>query len=144
VVCNACQSARVRAAKPGPGGIAGLPELVVTPKRAGIREEMARNISFAEAFLRGGISNYVGTHWPVEDAPAKRFAEVFYTGLTEGRTMGEATRAGRGALEEADAKDWADYIHYGDPNFVLKVERREATARAAGGEAVLSRSLRAP
>jgi CHAT domain-containing protein len=69
---NACEVARVR--KPRD---ATDPELAI-PKR------IKRNVGLAEAFLRGGVANYMGTYWPVGDAPAKRFAEVFYSSLLQG------------------------------------------------------------
>jgi CHAT domain-containing protein len=125
VVCNACESARVRGQATirthSPGG--GI-EHTVRKAPSGVREEIARNVSFAEAFLRGGIANYVGTHWPVGDTPAVEFATALYTGLARGETMNEAIRAGRQAVEANNSKDWADYIHYGDPNFALKIPQR--------------------
>ena len=53
VFFNACQSARIegRSRKKGPSKTGT--ELVET------------NVSLAEAFLRGGVANYVGTHWSV-------------------------------------------------------------------------------
>ena len=53
VFFNACESGRVRKApKEAPPEMAGL----------------QKSVSFAEAFLRGGIANFVGTYWPVGDA----------------------------------------------------------------------------
>ena len=40
-----------------------------------------RAVGLAEAFLRGGVANYVGTYWPVGDAAAEAFAQVFSTEL---------------------------------------------------------------
>ena len=39
-----------------------------------------------------------------------------------------AVHNGRRAVRELSSRDWADYIHYGSPNFVLKVPHGE-TAR---------------
>jgi pimeloyl-ACP methyl ester carboxylesterase len=106
VFFNACEAARVR-------------------KRGSdvITERVRRNVGFAEAFLRGGVANYVGTHWPVGDAPAFSFARTFYEALIAGRSLGAALMAGRQAVHELQSVDWADYILYGDPQFVLKQEQ---------------------
>ncbi|MEO8183939.1 MAG: CHAT domain-containing protein [Deltaproteobacteria bacterium] len=74
----------------------------------------------AEAFLRGGAANYVGTYWPVGDEAAKLFAKTFYGELLAGNTVALALLAGRTALHDAGEVDWADYIHYGNPDFVVK------------------------
>jgi CHAT domain-containing protein len=76
-------------------------------------------VGLAEAFLRGGVANYVGTYWPVGDASAKDFAETFYTDLIKGQTIGNALNTARQAIADTSV-DWADYIHYGDFNFTLK------------------------
>ena len=74
-----------------------------------------------EAFLRGGVANYVGTYWPVGDDPAKLFAERFYKGLMNGQSIGAALVASRKAVWETGSVDWADYIHYGSHDFMLKI-----------------------
>jgi CHAT domain-containing protein len=106
VFFNACEAGRVR------GGAA--PAVTTNP--------VARNVGLAEAFLRGGAANYVGTYWPVGDASASRFAETFYARLMQGGSMGSAVLAGRLAVEKLRSIDWADYIHYGDPEFALKLK----------------------
>ena len=56
LVCfNACESGRVRQA----------------PQ---VQRAIGRSTGFAEAFLRGGVANFVGTWWPVSDSAAARFA----------------------------------------------------------------------
>jgi CHAT domain-containing protein len=52
--------------------------------KVGIRERVDRNVGLAEAFLRGGVSNYVGTYWPVGDESASVFAATFYRELLSG------------------------------------------------------------
>jgi pimeloyl-ACP methyl ester carboxylesterase len=112
VVCNACQSGQIR------GAGAAKPRVRRKPTT---RTEIGRNVSFAESFLRGGIANYVGTHWSVGDAAAKDFAQTLYTRLADGDSMNTAvTQARQVVRQKASSKDWADYIHYGDPDFVLK------------------------
>lgn len=101
ILFNACESAKTRS----------LPNLIET------------NVGLAEAFLRGGAANYIGTYWPVDDTAAKAFAETFYTRLLEGSSLGDALLQGRRKLREDGSPDWADYILYGSPDFVLKEQR---------------------
>jgi hypothetical protein len=105
---NACEAGRIRAAKESKD-----PELRVA-------QRVQRAVGLAEAFLRGGLANYVGTYWPVGDTPAKRFAETFYTELLNGSPIGNALQRGRRELFNMKELDWADYIHYGSYSFVLK------------------------
>jgi hypothetical protein len=83
-------------------------------------DRVRRGVSFAEAFLRGGVANYLGTYWPVGDASALAFADYFYQHILGGETLGAAVLTARKELEKIDSVDWADYILYGDPGFVLK------------------------
>jgi hypothetical protein len=108
VFFNACEAGRVRRA-----GRAGQ----AAPS---MRERIDRNVGLAEAFLRGGVANYVGTYWPVGDEPAKLFAEQFYRSLMQGQSIGDALLAGRRTVWDRKSVDWADYIHYGSHDFVLK------------------------
>ena len=103
VFFNSCESARVGSRR----------------KRGA--EGLARNIGLAETLLRGGVANYVGTHWVVEDLAAPAFMQAFYGALLNGESMGQAIYKGRQAVKKLKSRDWADYIHYGSPNFVLKV-----------------------
>jgi CHAT domain-containing protein len=104
---NACEAARVR----------GQAKRAKKPPHPDI---VRRGIGFAEALLRGGIANFIGTYWPVGDAAAEAFAGEFYRLLLEGKSLDDSTRAGREKVKEADSRDWADYVFYGDPDFVLK------------------------
>ncbi|MDX0655065.1 CHAT domain-containing protein [Sinorhizobium medicae] len=105
VFFNACEAGRIRRTGPDP---APAPDL------------LRRNVGFAEAFLRGGVANFIGTYWPVGDASAEAFAPAFYEGVMGGQSLAEALMASRKALEAAQYGDWADYILYGNPDFVLK------------------------
>ncbi|MCH5375980.1 MAG: CHAT domain-containing protein, partial [Planctomycetes bacterium] len=101
VFFNACESGRVRkASKP--------------------IERLRESVSFAEAFLRGGIANFIGTYWPVGDESAEAFAKTFYGDIVRGRAVGDALIAGRRVVNKLGSFDWADYIHYGDPDFCIK------------------------
>lgn len=84
-------------------------------------EVFLRNVSFAESFLRGGIASFVGTYWPVDDDAAKIFATEFYEKLLSGATIGASLQKVRMALHAIKKQDWANYIHYGDPEFRVKV-----------------------
>lgn len=108
VFFNACEAGRIR--KRGRR---------LVPKTA--KEKIDRNIGLAEAFLRGGVANYIGTYWPVGDAAAEVFAASFYECLLRGETAGKALLEGRKAVWAKKLVDWADYIHYGSHDFVLKI-----------------------
>jgi hypothetical protein len=110
VFFNACESGRLRR---------GAKTTEMDEQKHTI-ERVKRGFSFAEAFLRGGIANYLGTYWPVNDNAALKFSEIFYQHILDGRPLGEAVMAGREAVEKLRSVDWADYILYGDPRFVLK------------------------
>ncbi len=103
VFFNACESARVRK----------VPE----------REQLRDSTAFAEAFLRGGVAQFLGTYWPVGDDAAEAFAKTFYGDVVRGKPVGDALLEGRRAVRALKSNDWADYIHYGDPDFALKHER---------------------
>jgi len=109
VFFNACEAARVR--KPAEKKNRAL----------NIDERVARSAGLAEAFLLGGVANYVGTYWPVGDAAAETFAQTFYTELLRQKTIGMALLAGRQEVQtKLKSIDWADYIHYGSYDFELK------------------------
>jgi len=107
VFFNACESGRVRGGKAGPRAL---------------RQRIIESAGVAEAFLRGGLANYLGIYWPVGDDAALAFAEAFYARLLEGETIGAAVLAGRRSVRELRSPDWADYILYGDQDFALKTE----------------------
>ena len=72
--------------------------------------------------LRGGVANFIGTYWPVGDSAALAFAEVFYARLLANEALGAAVLAARRRVRDLRSPDWADYIHYGDPDFRLKLD----------------------
>jgi pimeloyl-ACP methyl ester carboxylesterase len=125
VFFNACESARVR--RP-PGQTRGRGDTETRKGRvpASPRPPVPASgwaVGVAEAFLRGGLANYLGTYWPVGDAAAEKFAGLFYERLLGGSTIGAALQAGRSAVQalgRQQGRDWPDYLHYGDPRFVLK------------------------
>lgn len=112
VFFNACESARVR----GEAVVDGNP----APAKEQ-RQTLRDTTGFAEAFLRGGIANFLGTYWPVRDDAAETFAGRFYQEILQGQTLGDALQTGREEVRKVtSSKDWADYIFYGNPDFILK------------------------
>ena len=105
---NACESGRVRRGEQKEDS-----ELAVAKR-------IERSVGVAEALMRGGVANYIGTYWSVGDASAKAFAETFYGDLLGGRSIGAALLAGRAKLRTLKSHDWADFILYGSYDFVLK------------------------
>jgi hypothetical protein len=102
LVCfNACESGRVRQASQ-------------------VQRALGRSTGFAEAFLRGGVANFIGTWWPVSDAAAAACASTLYERLMRGETIGAALNAARGRVLKLGSGDWANYLHYGGFDFVLK------------------------
>ncbi len=112
-------------------GIATLPALVffnaceaARVRRSTVRAEsrlfgMSRSTSIAEAFLGGGVANFLGTHWPVNDEAALIFSRQLYQGLFSGESLGTAVLEARRSVRESGSIDWADYVHYGNPDFTL-------------------------
>jgi CHAT domain-containing protein/pimeloyl-ACP methyl ester carboxylesterase len=113
VFFNACESGRLRR---GERLTPARRKKMVSARVA----EMGKGVSFAEAFMRGGVANLLATYWSVGDRAATVFAETFYVRIMKGATAGEAIQAGRGAVKKTGSKDWADYTFYGEPEFVLK------------------------
>ena len=104
---NGCEAARVRSRSERRNGDSA-------------QERIEKNASLAEAFLRGGIANYIGTYWPVGDTAAQTFAESFYKTILDGKSISTALLKARTDVREKGSVDWADYIHYGSPYFELK------------------------
>ena len=73
----------------------------------------------AEAFLTGGVANFLGTHWPVGDEAALSFSSRFYEALLRGESLGEAVLDARRHVASIPSLDWADYVHYGSLEFRL-------------------------
>ena len=107
VFCNACEAARVRKRPRG---------RVQSARFFGMQRSMT---GIAEAFLAGGVANFVGTHWPVGDEAAFAFSQALYQAMLRGERLGEAVLAARRRLEAIPSVDWADYVHYGSPEFRL-------------------------
>ena len=118
VFFNACEAARVRGAKPVTAKAAKVGKTGKEIKPAS--EQIAESAGVAEALMRGGIGNYLSTYWPVNDQAAETFAETFYHTILTGTSIGAALQAGRKAVFDLNQRDWADYILYGNFDFILK------------------------
>ena len=77
-------------------------------------------VSLAESFLLNGIANFIGTYWPVNDSAASRFANTFYGGLLAGKPLSPAMREARQAAKSVSPRDWANYLHFGDPLYKVR------------------------
>jgi lysophospholipase L1-like esterase len=106
IFLNACESGRLRQ---------GAADGERAPKAL-----FGANVTLAESFLISGIANFIGTYWPVNDAAAMRFASVFYTNLLDGRAMSVALREARREIRSLGPRDWANYLHFGDPLYTLR------------------------
>jgi CHAT domain-containing protein len=103
VFFNACEAARVR--RPG------------VPRVRRRLLGFTKSSSLAEAFLDGGVANFVGTHWPVGDEAALAFSKHFYLRLLDGAQLGDAMLEARRRVFDTGSNDWADYVFYGNPLF---------------------------
>lgn len=110
VFFNACEVGRIRGLN--------TPAARVS-HRNGARKRNTDNVGVAEALLRGGVANYLGTYWPVGDDAAETFAKTFYPAVLNGSSLGVAVQQARHAVQKLGSIDWADYLFYGDPDFKL-------------------------
>ena len=124
VFFNACESGRTRKNSPGRllrPRLSGDPQDPTTEQFELRNDAATVHTGVCESLLRGGISQFIGTYWPVGDFPAKAFASTFYAELLSGKTVRECVLAGRRTIEQKI--DSANYMHYGDPAFVVKDRR---------------------
>jgi len=103
---NACEAGRIRGRRATAGKSAS--------------RQITESAGVAEALMRGGVANYMSTYWPVGDKAAELFGATFYKEVLAGNTIGGAVLAGRKAVLSKGDRDWADYILYGNFDFVLK------------------------
>ncbi|MDP2941688.1 MAG: CHAT domain-containing protein [Candidatus Omnitrophota bacterium] len=81
-----------------------------------------RYYSLAAAFLFSGVRHYIGSIRRIEDTAGLCFAKEFYAQLIAGKCVGECVRLGRIKLAREygwHCLHWANYLLYGDPNFIL-------------------------
>lgn len=104
VFLNACESGRVRRRDPNS----------VRAEDVSAYDLISRATGLAEAFMLGGVSQLIGTIWPVGDNAAKVFAREFYR-VVDGAPIGDAVTTARRKLAETGV-DWVNYMHYGEPS----------------------------
>jgi hypothetical protein len=76
---------------------------------------------WAKCFLGTGAGAFIGTHWEVRDATARKFAEILYRGLVEeNKCFGDALDGAREAIKSPSDPTWLAYTFYGDPGAQLK------------------------
>jgi pimeloyl-ACP methyl ester carboxylesterase/CHAT domain-containing protein len=86
--------------------------------------------SLALELLRSGVAAVVAAGWAVNDRQAATFAGTFYRAMLAGETFGEAVKEARGkAFDDGQTNTWAAYQCYGDPDFQLRTDRRQAQRR---------------
>ena len=113
VFLNGCESGRMR--NRGSRGTGPVPDL--TQELYG---ELSRNVSLAELILTNGVSNFIGTYWPVNDEAALKFSQSFYQHLLNGAQLGVALRESRHKIRDLNQRDWANYLHFGSPAYRLR------------------------
>jgi hypothetical protein len=96
VFCNACSS----------GGLTGWDE--------------SRSGEMPLAFMRQGVSAYLGTFWELHDLGSAEFALAFYREALRGSSLASSVSAARARLMGTHPFTWANYVLYGDPASTLR------------------------
>ncbi|MFK8010144.1 MAG: CHAT domain-containing protein [Saprospiraceae bacterium] len=111
--------------------IGSTPELVfinscymgeVNPeKEESFRKKYKLAANIGVQFIENGVKAVVVAGWAVDDAAAKKFAEVFYDRMLAGEIFAEAVKAARRAcfLEFPRTNTWGAYQCYGDQFYRL-------------------------
>jgi serine/threonine protein kinase len=93
------------------------------PAGSGGKDEWWKIVEgLANTLISAGASAVVGVRWEVADAGARCFVDLFYDGVLQGMTTGEALRQARlncTANSGADHSAWAAFVLYGDPRGCL-------------------------
>lgn len=97
--------------------IPNTPYLVfINACRSSIKES---NVGLANAFLRAGVPNYIGTNWNIPDSyKTVEFAINFYRNLFDEKSVGDALFEARKFARETNELHeliWASYSLYGNP-----------------------------
>lgn len=118
IVLNGCESARLRTRRKGdavPEEEGSLPPTIRL-----LEDQIDARATLAEKLIVNGVTNLVGTYWPVDDRAAYKFAETFHVNLLTGEPIGMALRKARQEVRRKSARDWANYLHFGDPEYTLR------------------------
>jgi len=104
------------------GSAVSLPMLIFSNACHSAINAAKSNYSLASAFLFSGVRHYIGAIQKIEDPAGLTFSREFYARLLSGKSIGESLRLARLSLMQEcgiSALHWANYLLYGDPNFVL-------------------------
>ena len=107
IFLNACKSARV----------GGVERLQAHPAASQV---VLSSPSLAAGLIASGVKTFIGTRWLVNDAVAAHFAQVLYGDLLTGRSVGLAISKARQSVVPLHPRDWANYLHFGDPTYTLR------------------------
>ena len=88
------------------------------------RAEFAAGV--AEALISIGVRAVIAAGWAVDDEPANRFAESFYTALVSGCRFIDAVAQAREDARRLGGNTWAAYQCYGDPEWRYRGETADA------------------
>ena len=95
---------------------------VTTQGQALSADELSKGLaSIAQAFFERGVSNYIGSGWPVNDEQATKLARTFYKELLTGKPICDALDLGRREINDF-GNTWGAYQHYGNPNDVVVIK----------------------
>jgi O-acetyl-ADP-ribose deacetylase (regulator of RNase III) len=88
-----------------------------TAGRAGPVRFEDQTFDLPGAFLQAGVQAYIGSLWPLDEEPARRFTRAFYRELLGGaEVLGECIRRAKMALKSTgDHANWPAIVLYGDP-----------------------------
>lgn len=85
-------------------------------------------------------ATFIGSAWTLNDSRASKFASVYYRGIADGHTLGEAMFQARSALRDSEPMgfDWLAYQAYGHPNCRITFGQDESreTERQESGDSV--------
>jgi CHAT domain len=84
-------------------------------RTAGLSAEYTKMMGWASQFMAAGAGAFIGTLWPVSSEQATLFAKAFYTALSGGANLGEASLAARRAIKDDADPTWLAYATYGNP-----------------------------
>lgn len=88
------------------------------------RYKFAANIG--TELINLGVNAVIVAGWPVNDASAKKFAEVVYTNLLDGVQFGLAVQRARKAAYTEANNTWGAYQCYGDPWYQLTNQKSKS------------------
>ncbi|HEY8869606.1 MAG TPA: CHAT domain-containing protein [Candidatus Limnocylindrales bacterium] len=99
---------------------------------------------WAEAFTDVGFSGFVGPYWAVNDRVARKAANLFYSSLADGETVGEAVREIRRHFysdpEDQGHPSWLAYTLHCQPNVHVRMQRAGGTANNPSAETTVGGS----